>query len=334
MLKIGSLQLDTKILLAPLAGVSDSAMRLICREHGARFTFVEMINARAISFHSKKTKKMLKIDPRDRPIGVQLLGCEVPYVLKALDVLETFPFDVLDFNAACPVRKVCRRGEGAALMKDPKKLKTLLVAITKRWRRTPVTIKIRSGWDLDALNAPEIARIAEDAGVAAVFVHGRTREQFYRGAVDSDVIARVKRAVKMPVLASGDILSAPLARTMLERTGVDGLLVARGALGRPWIFREIEEYLELGRLPAPPSLEDILKTLTRHLELSIEEHGEKHAVPIMRKFVGWYLKGQPFVRPIRQRISGLKTPPDFFDALEEARRLANHPPSYGTIKPS
>ncbi len=315
MLKIGSVTLPTNILLAPLAGISDGPFRMICREHGCRFTSVEMINARAVAHHSKKTKRMLAADPGDRPLGVQILGCELPYVLKGLEVMETFAYDILDFNAACPVRKVCRRGEGTALMKEPEKLKELLGTLVKHSTR-PVTIKLRSGWDKETRNAPDIARLAEACGVAAVFIHGRTREQFYKGTVDYGIIAAVKKAVRVPVIGSGDVLSARHAKKMFDETGCDGVLVARGALGHPWIFREIEAYLEDGRLPEPVPLATILETFTRHLELSIAEHTEKRAVKIMRKFVGWYLKGQPNIRVLRQAVSTARTRQELTRALQ------------------
>ncbi len=315
MLKIGPLALPSHILLAPLAGIGDGPFRMICREHGCRFTFMEMINARAVAHHSKKTKKMLTADPADRPLGVQILGCELSYVLKGLEVMETFAYDILDFNAACPVRKVCRRGEGAHLMREPEKLEGLLRAVAKRSTR-PVTIKLRAGWDSASQNAPDIARRAEDCGVAAVFVHGRTREQFYKGSVDYASILAVKKAVRVPVIGSGDVLSAPHAKKMLDETGCDGVLVARGALGHPWIFREIEAYLKDGRLPEPVALETILQALRRHIELSIAEHAEKRAIKIMRKFVGWYLKGQPNIHALRQAVGTVRTREELYRTLQ------------------
>ncbi len=320
MLKIGSLELKSNVLLAPMAGITDSSFRLLCREFGAAFTFVEMINVRALSYKNKKTRKMLNIANQDRPIGVQILGSELEYILKALEVLESYDFDLLDFNAACPVRKVCRRGEGAALAKEPKKLSGILTNIVRRTDK-PVTIKIRSGWDASSTNAVEIARLAQGAGVKAVFIHGRDRNQFYKGSVDYKIIAEVKKNIDIPVIASGDVWSAVHAKKMFEETGCDGILVARGALGNPWIFKEIEEYLKNHRITKPPEIPEIIETLSRHLELAIEEHGEKNAVPIMRKFVGWYLKGKRFVRSIRQKVNSLKTKDQFIALLESVRAL-------------
>ncbi len=321
MLKIGSLELKSNVLCAPLAGISDSSYRLLCRRFGASFTFVEMINARAISYKNKKTKKMLATDPLDKPIGVQILGAEIPYLLKSLDILRRYDFDLLDFNAACPVRKVCRRGEGAALMKEPEKLKKLLAAIVEAWPK-PVTIKIRSGWDPSSKNAVLIAQTAEEAGIKAIFIHGRDRNQFYKGTVDYKIIADVKKNVSIPVIASGDIWSAEYAKKMFSETGCDGILVARGALGNPWIFREIDAVLHHKHLPQAPTTEEIIDVILQHLELSGAEHGEKNAVPLMRKFVGWYLKGKPFVRAVRQRVNGLTTKSQFLDLMDYARTLA------------
>lgn len=322
MLKIGALELSSNVLLAPLAGISDSSFRLLCRAFGARFTFVEMINACAISHKSKKTKKMLLTAPEDKPIGIQLLGAQIPFLLRAVDIIKSYGFDLLDFNAACPVKKVCRRGEGAALAKEPEKLKNILHALRDRWEK-PLTIKIRSGWDDTSRNAATIAAIAQDAGCDAVFIHGRDRQQFYKGNVDYGVIANVKKSVSIPVIASGDIFSGPHAKKMFDETGCDGILVARGALGRPWIFKEIDEYLQHGRLPAAPSTQEIIETLLKHLEFLVEEHGEKNAVPLMRKFVGWYLKGRRFVRSVRQQVNSIKTRKDFNKLIESVRLLAS-----------
>jgi len=322
MLKIGNLRLRSNVLLAPLAGISDSSFRLLCRQFGASFTFVEMINARAISYKNKKTKKMLATDPMDRPIGIQLLGAETPYLLQAMEVIAPYDFDLLDFNAACPVRKVCRRQEGAALLKDIPKLKTILTAMVKASKK-PVTVKIRSGWDAGSRNAADAARAAEDAGVSAVFIHGRDRQQFYKGTVDYASIAGVKKSVKIPVIASGDIWSAVHAKKMFDETGCDGILVARGGLGNPWIFRQIEEYLSQGRLLPAPETEEILSVMQQHMEMMITEHGEKNAVALMRKFVGWYLKGRRFVRSVRQRINSIKTRQEFLDMIAHVRQLAS-----------
>ncbi|MDD5019167.1 MAG: tRNA dihydrouridine synthase DusB [Candidatus Omnitrophica bacterium] len=321
MLKIGDLTLRSNVLLAPLAGISDSSFRLLCRQFGASFTFVEMINARAISHKNKKTKKMLETDPMDTPIGIQLLGAEVSHILPAMDVISSYHFDLLDFNAACPVRKVCRRNEGAALLKDVPRLKTILSAMAKNWKK-PVTVKIRSGWNADSRNAADVARAAQDAGIRAIFIHGRDRQQFYKGQVDYAAIAAVKKSVDIPVIASGDIWSALHAKKMFDETGCDGILVARGCLGNPWIFRQIEGYFSSGRIAPPPETEEILSVMQQHLEMMVTEHGEKNAVALMRKFVGWYLKGRRFVRSVRQRVNETKDRQGFLELIAHVRELA------------
>lgn len=317
MLKIGALNLKTNIILAPLAGISDSAFRLICRSFGAQFTFVEMINARAVSYKNKQTKKMLETAPGDKPIGIQLLGSETTYLLKAMDIIKKYDFDLLDFNAACPVKKVCRRKEGAALMQEPKKLETILKSLRPHWEK-PLSIKIRSGWDQAHKNAVEISKIAQDAGIDAIFIHGRDRKQFYSGSVDYSIIAEVKKNVSIPVIASGDIWSGDHAIKMFNETGCDGILVARGALGNPWIFGEIEASLKTTPAFARPQTKEVISILLKHLRLSIEEHGEKNGVALMRKFVGWYLKGKRFIRPIRNKVNSLKTEKEFIEALRPA----------------
>ena len=264
---------------------------------------------------------MLLHEPQDKPIGIQILGAELPYLLKALEVIEPSGFDLLDFNAACPVRKVCRRGEGASLMKEPQKLERILKNLVQRWPK-PVTIKIRSGWDKNNRNAVEIAKLAQGAGVAAIFIHGRDKNQLYTGNVDYSIIAETKKNVTIPVIASGDIWSAPYAKKMFDETGCDGILVARGCLGNPWIFRGIESYLKNNRLLPVPPIEEVVSTFRRHLEFSIGEHGEKNAVALMRKYVGWYFKGRPCVRTLRQKANALKTEKDFSTLFECAKLLS------------
>jgi tRNA-dihydrouridine synthase B len=320
MLKIGGLKLHSNLILAPMAGVSDLPFRKLNHKFGCELAFIEMINARCLGHKSKETAQMMATEKIDRPLGVQLLGCEPAYIDRAMDVLTKYSFDVLDFNAACPERKVIRRGEGAGLLKDPQKLFRLLSGVVKR-SAVPVTVKIRTGWDSDSLNAPEVAKFAQDAGVKAIFIHGRTRQQLYSGSVDYETIRRVKKSVSVPVIGSGDVFSAELARKMLEQTGCDGILVARGALGNPWIFEEIRHYLKTGKeLPKPP-IEEIIRTMLEHLDLSVEFFGPKYGVIIFRKFFGWYTKGFRKIRPLRETISRLKTRKDVEDVINQICRI-------------
>jgi nifR3 family TIM-barrel protein len=306
MLKIGSIEIPSNLILAPLAGISDMPFRLLNRRFGCEFAFVEMINVRSLGHKSKRTQQMLASLLPDRPLGIQILGSQQQYVARALDILQPYDFDVLDFNAACPVRKVTQRGEGAALLKDPKKLRTLLGFVVKH-SRCPVTVKIRTGWDSGSVNACETAAACEDAGVKAIFIHGRTKVQGYCGNVDYEQIRKVKRAVRVPVVASGNILNAQLAKKMCDETGCDGLLVARGALGNPWIFQQISHYLLRQEELADPDSAGVAEVMTRHLDECIGVYGERIAIIKFRKFFSWYTKGLRHARLLRERSSAVKT---------------------------
>ena len=317
MLEIGKLKLKSNLILAPMAGITDLPYRMLNRKFGVELAFVEMINCRSVSFKSRRTKQMLTSLPGDKPLGIQILGCEEQYILKSLEVLKNYKFDILDFNAACPAKKVVRRGEGSGLLQDPKKFKKILKLVVKNaW--LPVSVKIRSGWDKDKVNAKEIALIAQDCGVDALFIHGRTRTQAYSGQVDYNIIREVKKALNIPVIASGDIFSGVLARKMLDETGCDGLAVARGSLGNPWIFKEIKEYLEKGKIICRPKEKDIAKVMLEHLDSSIDFYGPKNGVIIFRKFYSWYTKGLPKVRRLREKSSRVKTRQELADIIHGA----------------
>jgi tRNA-dihydrouridine synthase B len=306
MLKIGTLRLKSNLILAPMAGVSDFPFRMLNRNFGCELGFAEMINCRSVSYKSKRTEQMLFSDKDDRPLGVQLLGSEAKFVQKAMDAINRYKFDILDFNAACPVRKVVRRGEGSGLLRDPKKLGEILKIVVKK-ANVPVTVKIRSGWDKDCINAKEVAAYCEDAGVSGLFIHGRTRSQRYSGRVDYDAIRVVKKSVRIPVIASGDIFSPQLAKRMFDETGCDAIVIARGALGNPWIFREIAEYLNSARIIERPHPEDAVKVMLVHLDMCIDFYGERNGVMTFRKFFSWYTKGFRKVRPLRELASRTKT---------------------------
>jgi tRNA-dihydrouridine synthase B len=317
MLKIANLKIDPPVILAPMAGITDLAFRLICREFGAPLTFVEMINCRSLSHRSKKTKEMLRGDPQDKPLGGQLLGSDLKYILPALEIMQTFPLDLIDFNAACPVKKVTCRGEGAGLLKTPRKLQKILKAM-KENSRLPVTVKIRTGWDEDSVNAPEVAKYCEDAGIDALFIHGRHREQEYRGEIDYKTIARVKKAIKIPVIGSGNIWSALHAQKMFKETGCDGITVARGALGNPWIFREIGGFFQGGKIWEKPCLSDITAVFLNHLDHAIQLYGEKRAIPLFRKYIGWYFRGVKHIRQVRSQSDRVKTRQEIISTLQNA----------------
>lgn len=306
MLTLGTIKLKSNLILAPMAGVSDLPFRLLNRSFGAELAFVEMLNARSLSHKSKRTQSMLSTLPQDKPLGVQLLGCEPKFIQKAMDVISKYEFDLLDFNAACPAKKVTRRGEGASLLKNPKKLNQLLKLVVKN-SKVPVTVKIRAGWDKDSLNAKEAALYAQDAGITALFIHGRTKAQGYSGTVDYTIIKAVKEALSIPVIASGDILSAQLAKKMFDETGCDGIAVARGSLGNPWIFKEIQEFIASRKIITRPNIKETMKIMLEHLDLCIDFYGETVGVVIFRKFIAWYTKGLRKVRPLREKASRIKT---------------------------
>ncbi len=316
MLKIGSLKLNSNLILAPMAGITDLPFRMLCRRFGCELSFVEMINCHSISYKGRVTRQMLFTLEKDRPLGVQILGCEEQYILKAMDVLRGYKFDILDFNAACPAKKVVRRGEGAGLLREPKKLKKILKLVVKNsW--LPVTLKIRTGWDKDSVNAGDIALLAQDCGVNALFIHGRTKTQAYSGQVDYSIIREVKKNLDIPLIASGDILSAQLARKMFDETGCDGIAIARGALGNPWIFKEIKEFLKAGRIIPKPKIDEVAKVMLRHLDASIDFYGERNGIVIFRKFFGWYTKGFRKIRPLREKFSRVKTREEIAEIIQE-----------------
>lgn len=307
------------VILAPLAGVSDLPFRLITRKLGCPLAFTEMINARALGLTNGRTLNLLQTSPLDSPLGVQLLAREPDHLKEALDVLDDYPCALIDLNAACPVRKVTRKGEGAALLKEPDVLAKLVETLVAR-AHVPVTVKIRSGWDRDSVNAPEIARRVAEAGADAVCIHGRTRNQGYGGKADIKVIRAVKEAVSIPVIASGDIFSAAAAMKVWDETGCDGIMVARGALGNPWIFREIAAAREGRPIPARPSLEELKATMREHLILSVQHLGERMGVINFRKFFIWYTKGLKNARSLRPKAVLLNTAGQmegFIDGLEE-----------------
>jgi tRNA-dihydrouridine synthase B len=310
-----------------MAGVSDLSFRLICREFGSFLAYTEMISARALMFGSRKTFQFLATNEDDKPLGVQLLAGDEEALRSAVRVLEGYRLAILELNAACPVTKVVRRGEGAGLLKEPLRLHRLLKMLVDV-SSAPVTVKIRIGWDNRSINAVEVARLAEDAGVKAIFVHGRTREQGYGGNVSYGTISDVKQAVAVPVIASGNIFSARLAARMLFETGCDGVAVARGAFGNPWIFRDLL-HGEDGQEAGPgPDMGELVRVMKKHLDYSIKEHGEKIGVINFRKFFVWYSKGLSNVAPLRKAALSAKTGAEMhamIDRLKTGKKEAGSP---------
>ena len=292
MLSIGNVIVPCSLVLAPMAGISDLPFRLINRSFGCELAFTQMISASSLVHGSRTTLKMLSTTSDDRPLGAQILGANTEGIERALDILSGYAFDLIDFNAACPVKKVVSKGEGAALLREPAKLQRLLNLVVKK-SGVPVTVKIRSGWDETQLNATEIALRAQDVGASALFIHGRTRMQGYSGEVSYHIISAVKDSVGIPVIAGGDALTPHLVTRLFQETGCDGVAVARGALGNPWIFPETAEYLESGAVSFKPDVYDITRTMKKHLALNAAFYGEKTGVVHFRKFFTWYTRGLP-----------------------------------------
>lgn len=311
-LKIGSVTLPNNLILAPMAGVTDLPFRLLCKEQGAGLLCMEMVSAKAILYKNRNTESLLEIDPRENPVSLQLFGSDPEIISKIAHQIEDKPFDILDLNMGCPVPKIVNNGEGSALMKNPK-LAGEIIRETVKAIDKPVTVKIRKGFDDEHINAVEMAKIAEDAGAAAVAVHGRTREQFYSGRADWDIIRQVKEAVSIPVIGNGDLLTAEDVIAMEAQTGCDGFMIARGAQGNPWIFRQILHYFETGEHLAKPTLEEVTQMILRHARMMLEFKGEYIGIREIRKHAAWYTVGYPNSARLRVAINNVES----FEALEE-----------------
>ena len=311
-LQIGSVTLPNNLILAPMAGVTDLPFRLLCKEQGAGLLCMEMVSAKAILYKNRNTQALLTIDPRENPVSLQLFGSDPDIIAEIAYQIEDRPFDILDLNMGCPVPKIVNNGEGSALMKNPK-LAGEIIEKTVKAIKKPVTVKIRKGFDDEHVNAVEIAKIIEEAGAAAVAVHGRTREQYYSGQADWDIIRQVKEAVSIPVIGNGDVTSPQKAEELVKQTGCDGIMIARGAQGNPWIFSEMITYEEIGVLPERPSLEEIRDMMLRHARLQLKYKGEFIGIREMRKHVAWYTKGLKGSAKLREEINRVES----YQELEE-----------------
>ena len=305
-MKIGNIENENCLALGPMAGVTDLPFRLLCKEMGCNMLYTEMVSAKAILYKNKNTKELLNIDKNEHPVGVQLFGSDPDIMAQIAAQVEEGECDFIDINMGCPVPKIVNNGEGSALLKQPKLVEEILTKMVKAVNK-PVTVKIRKGFENGTVYAVEIAKIAESCGVSAIAVHGRTREQYYSGKADWDVIKDVKKAVKIPVIGNGDIFSAEDAKAMKEYTGCDGLMVARGARGNPWIFREIKEYLENGNVIDKPTINDIREMIIRHAKMLVDYKGEYTGIREMRKHIAWYTAGLPHSAELRRMCNQIET---------------------------
>ena len=289
-MKIGNIEIDNSAALAPMAGVADCAFRELCASFGASYTVTEMVSSKGIHFNSKKSAELMELTDKERPSGIQIFGDEPDTMAEAAVFAQQFNPDFIDINMGCPAPKISGNGSGASLMKNPKLCGEIVSKVVKAVD-VPVTVKMRKGWDDESVNCVEVAKIVEYNGASAVAVHGRTRQQYYKPPVDWDIIREVKSSLKIPVIGNGDVTSGQSAKKLYEHTGCDMVMVGRGALGRPWIFKEINEYLKNGTLPTPPSTEEKLNIMISQIERMCELKGEYLGIRQSRKHIVWYLKG-------------------------------------------
>ncbi|MEG0108467.1 MAG: tRNA dihydrouridine synthase DusB [Lachnospiraceae bacterium] len=299
---IGNVKLDNPYILAPMAGVTDLPFRLLCKEQGAGLLCMEMVSAKAIQYKNRNTQELLRIHPEELPVSLQLFGSEPEVISEMAKQIEELPFSILDINMGCPMLKIVRNGEGSALMKNPKLVEQIVTKTVKAIQK-PVTVKIRKGFDDGCINAVEIAKIVEASGAAAIAVHGRTREEYYSGQADWDIIRQVKEAVSIPVIGNGDVTSPEKAKEMQEQTHCDGIMIGRAARGNPWIFSQLLAYDRTRQWKPRPTWEELRTTMLRHAKLQIEWKGDYSGIREMRKHISWYTTGLPHASELRNRIN-------------------------------
>lgn len=318
-IQIGNVTVEGNLFLGPMAGVTDLPFRILCKEQGADFIYTEMVSAKGILYKNKNTEVLLEVNEAERPVALQLFGADPKIMSEMAKQIEQRNFDVIDINMGCPVPKVVNNGEGSALMKKPKLVGEIVSSMTKILEK-PVTVKIRKGFGAEDANAVEIAKIVEDSGGAAVAVHGRTREQYYSGKADWEIIRKVKEAVSIPVIGNGDIFAPEDAKRMLEETGCDGVMLARGVRGNPWLFRQTKTYLQTGKILPKPPIEEVIETIMRHAQMQIDFKGDYIGMREMRKHVAWYTTGYPQSAKLRGKINEVENISDLQFLLEKYAR--------------
>ena len=315
-MKIGNVNIENNLVLAPMAGVTDLPFRILCREQGCGLLYTEMVSAKAVLYNNKNTEALLEVEPEENPISLQLFGSDPQIMADMAKRLEERPFDIFDINMGCPVPKIVNNGEGSALMKNPLLVGQIVEAMAKAVKK-PVTVKIRKGFNDDMINAQEIAHIVEESGGAAVAVHGRTREQFYTGKADWDIIRQVVERVNIPVIGNGDVCSAEDVIAMEEQTGCDAVMIGRGARGNPWIFSRINEYRRTGVLPPKPDVAEIKRMIKKHAQLQLRYKGEYLGIREMRKHVAWYTTGLKDSAALRNEVNLTESMDELFELLDK-----------------
>ncbi len=313
-LKIGNVELENNLILAPMAGVTDLPFRVICKEFGAGMVCTEMASARALFYNDEKTKRLLNTKGEKRPISFQIFGSDEESFKVAANKVSEFA-DIIDINMGCPAPKVVKNGDGSKLLLDLEKAKKMMKVVVEN-SKVPVTLKIRKGWDKEHIVAVEVAKIAEEVGISAITVHGRTRSEFYSGNVDLEIIKQVKQAVNIPVIGNGDIVDEETAYKMFKQTNVDGIMIGRGSFGNPWIFREIMHFLKTGEKLEKPTNEEKLEVIKEHINLAVEEKGEI-AIKELRKHISWYTKNMRNSSEFRNFVNTVETKRELIEAIQE-----------------